>query len=172
MANEFTDTDITGTLTVNGVEIGAGLAASGALAALALADIVGAGATSDGVIAERSDGTSTRLKVTAQSSPNLTVQIGKGSCIVDRAFTGQGSDTASLSGFAAPSANPRIDIVQISNTGVITRKAGTENASPSAPSVDASNLLLATVYNRVGQTSIKNADDATNGYITDARTYL
>jgi len=165
------DLAVDGTLTVNGVEIGASLAAAGGLAALALADIVGAGSTDDGVIAEVSDGSSTRLKVTAQSSPNLTVQIGKGTCIVDRQFTGMGSDTASLSGFAAPSANPRIDIVQISSIGVITRKAGTENASPMAPTPDTGNLKLAEVYNRVGQTSIKNTSDGSNGYITDSRTY-
>lgn len=171
MANVMVgDTEVTGTLTVNGVEIGVASAA-GTLAALSIAAIVGAGSTANFVIAEVSNGTSLRLKVQAQSSPNLTVKVGKGTCIVDGEHTGLAAELASLTGFAAPSANPRIDIVQVSTTGVITRKAGTESASPSAPAVDSGNLLLATIYNRVGQTSIKNTDDTTNGYITDARVY-
>lgn len=164
------DLEVTGTLTVNGVEIGVASSA-GELAGLSIGALVGAGTTDDFVIAEVSDGSSLRLKVQAQASPNLTVKVGKGTCIVSGGHTGIAAELASLSGFAAPSANPRIDIVQISTSGVITRKAGTESASPSPPAVDSGNLLLATVYNRVGQTSIKDTDDASNGYITDARVY-
>jgi hypothetical protein len=170
--NEYRDTNITGTLavagaiTLNGVAVGAAAAAEG-LNALANLAGLGVGATPSGVI-----GTSEWLKVEAQASPNLTVKISKGAFYLAGVLGGITSDTASLSGFAAPATNPRIDIVQISTAGVISRKAGTENASPTAPTADANNLKLAEVYNRVGQTSVKNSDDASNGYITNTAAHL
>ncbi len=164
------DLAVDGTFTLNGVEIGTSLAAAGGLAALALANSLGATSATTGCIGAGSG--TTILKVTAQSSPNLTVQIAAGTCFIAGVLAGDVDGVASLSGFAAPSANPRIDLVQISNAGVISRKAGTENASPVAPTVDAGNMALATVYNRVGQTSIKNTSDGSNGYITDARTWI
>lgn len=171
MANQFKTTNVSGTFTVNGVEIGASSGeAQAALAQRAIRDMLGAPDDADGVIG---GGQHTNiLKVSAQSSPDLTVQVGAGTCFVGGIFTGDNDGVASLSGFAAPTTNPRIDIVQIDNTGAITRKAGTENASPSAPAVDTDNLLLATVYCRVGMTSVKDADDASNGYITDARVFV
>lgn len=164
------DLEVFGSLTVNGVEIGASLVAAGGLAALALANSLGVTSASTGCVGAGSG--TTILKVTAQSSPNLTVQIAAGTCFIAGVLAGDLDGVGSLSGFAAPSANPRIDIVQISNAGVISRKAGTENASPTAPTVDAGNMVLAQVYNRVGQTSIKNTSDGSNGYITDARTWI
>ena len=53
--------------------------------------------------------------------------------------------------------------------GAITRKAGTENASPSAPAVDTDNLLLCDGVLPRGDDQREDADDASNGYITDAR---
>lgn len=157
---------VTGAITLNGVAVGASEAAEGVNALANLAGL-GVGTTPTGVI-----GTSEWLKVTAQASPNLTVKIAKGAFYLAGVLGGITSDTASLTGFAAPAANPRIDIVQISTAGVITRKAGTENASPTAPTADAGNLKLAEVYNRVGQTSVKDTDDATNGYITNTAEHL
>lgn len=157
---------VTGAITLNGVAVGASEAAEG-INALANLAAGGWGTTPSGVI-----GTSEWLKVTAQASPNLTVKIAKGAFYLAGVLGGITSDTASLTGFVAPSTNPRKDIVQISTAGVITRKAGTENASPTAPTADANNLKLAEVYCRVGMTSIKDADDATNGYITNTAEHL
>lgn len=164
MANEFTDTNVTGTLRVNGVDVTTGIT-TGEHLARALTGMLGIEDDATCVI-----GTSTRLDVTAQTSPNLTVKISKGAALVAGVLTSSDA-VASLSGFAAPSANPRIDIVQLSTGGVISRKAGTENVSPSAPSVDSGNIKLAEVYNRVGQTSIKNTDDSSNGYITNTENH-
>ena len=165
MANEFTSTNVTGTLTVNGVDVTTGVTA-GVNVARALLAVVGTGATDSGVI-----GGDAWLKVTAQGSPDLTVAVSTGAAFVAGVLTSAAA-TASLSGFAAPASDPRIDIVQISDAGVVSRKAGTEAGSPSAPSVDSGNLKLAEVYNRVGQTSVKDTDDASNGYITDSRVHL
>jgi len=172
MINQLKSTNLVGTLavtgaiTLNGVAVGASEAAEG-LNALANLAAMGVGVSPTGVI-----GGAAWLKVTAQASPNLTVKISKGAFYIAGELGGITEDTASLAGFAAPATNPRIDIVQISTAGVITRKAGTENASPTAPTADAGNLKRAEIYNRVGQTSIKDTDDASNGYITNMDNYL
>lgn len=159
--NEFAATDFLSPVRVDGVDITTGITTSGHLAR-ALPGIMGVAPDASGII-----GGTAFLAVAAQASPNLTVKISSGAALIAGALTSSAA-VASLSGFAAPSANPRKDIVQIATTGVITRKAGTEHASPTAPSPDANNITLAEVYNRVGQTSIKDTDDASNGYITIA----
>ena len=120
----------------------------------------------DGVVGTTASGTD--LKVSAQASPNMTVKVSPGSGLV----SGQPvcvlatTNTGTITG---PSGNPRIDIVQVDQYGVVSVKAGTEAGSPAAPSVDSGKVKLAEVYLRVGASSIKDTDDATNGYITDSR---
>lgn len=158
MANELTDTDIVGTATLNGASLGRVIAAMRGLT------------TSDsGVLAVTGDNTGTELKVVAQGTPGMTVVYSAGDAIVTGILCGLKANTNSAT-FTAPSANPRIDIVQIATNGTISVKTGTENSSPSAPSVDSGNMKLAEIYHRTGETSIKNSDDSTNGYITDSRT--
>ncbi len=73
----------------------------------------------------------------------------------------------------APSVDPRMDLVQARlGTWDVSVKQGTEAASPVAPTADADAIPIAHLFLRVGMSSIKDADDATNGYIIDARTYL
>lgn len=75
--------------------------------------------------------------------------------------------------FTAPSTNPRIDIISIKDDGTITRTAGTESASPTAPDVPPGEVPIAQVFNRVGQTEINDEDDSSNGYIQkDLRPFL
>lgn len=76
--------------------------------------------------------------------------------------------------FTAPSANPRIDILTIGTPGTITITAGTEAASPVAPSYPTNQVVVAEVYNRVGQTEIRDGDNTAtaHGYIIkDARPF-
>lgn len=116
------------------------------------------------------DGATPGLRVKAQGTPALTVDVTAGSACIAGQVTALRADTTLT--FAAPSGNPRIDSVQIDQSGNIEVKTGTENASPTAPSVDADAFKLAEVYCRVGMTSVKDSDDSTNGYITDSRTYI
>ena len=67
---------------------------------------------------------------------------------------------------------PSVNLVSINGSGALVVTGGGEAASPTAPSLPAGNLAIATIYHRVGETSIKDADDATNGYITDIRPLL
>ena len=67
----------------------------------------------------------------------------------------------------APAALDRIDLVQYTYGTGVNIKTGAENASPVAPTVDAASISHATIYCRPAMTSIKDTDDASNGYITN-----
>ena len=66
----------------------------------------------------------------------------------------------------APVSNPRIDIVAIdADTRAIEVFTGAEGAVPVAPTVTGNRVAAMQIYHRVGETSIKNNDDASNGYL-------
>lgn len=70
--------------------------------------------------------------------------------------------------FTAPSANPRIDIVSIGTPGAITITQGSESATPTAPTYPTNEVVVAEVYNIVGQTEIHDNDNTAGtaqGYI-------
>ena len=106
-----------------------------------------------------------------QSTPDLTLKVSPGqiyfgSTLVE--FAGGNSPS-----FTAPTTHPRIDILSINSSGTLVRTAGDEDASPTAPAVPAGNLPIAQIFNRVGQTSIKDEDDSSNGYIEkDLRPFI
>lgn len=81
-----------------------------------------------------------------------------------------GGDTES---FTAPTASPRADVLSLNSSGVLVRTAGTEADTPTIPDVPVENIPICVVYNRAGQTSIKDEDDGSNGYIyKDLRRFL
>jgi len=106
----------------------------------------------------------TACKVIQQTVADMTVQVSTGSGFVGEqpvsVFTA--TDTGTI---VAPSANDRKDIVQLSNAGVVSVKTGVEDPSPSAPTVDADNILLATILLTTAHTTIQTAD------ITDDRVF-
>jgi hypothetical protein len=124
---------------------------------------------SDGVT--RISKTGEEFLVSEQDTPDMTVLVLSGAGLVSFQPIATYTDFTTPT-ITAPITNPRIDIIQIDQYGVITRKAGTEAGSPTAPTVDANNMKLAEIYLRVGATSIKNTDDTTNGYITDSRVFI
>lgn len=106
-----------------------------------------------------------------QGTPNMTLYVEAGVCYVGATrviFAGGNSPI-----FTAPITNPRIDILTIDSAGILAITQGTEAASPTAPAYPSDKLVLCEVYNRVGETSIKDASDGTNGYIyNDVRPFL
>jgi len=111
------------------------------------------------------------LQVVATGTPDMYVNITAGKATVAGDFVALWDAVAI--GVTPPVTDPRIDLVQIDQAGAVTIKTGTEDASPAAPTVDADALELATVYCRVGMTSIKDSDDASNGYIDQSgKVYL
>ena len=108
------------------------------------------------------------FKIKAQDTPDLTVQALAGQAIVN-GYAIEKTAAQNSGSISAPSANPRKDLVTININGTIQIFTGAEAASPSRPWTPYNHIALAEIYNRVGQTSIKDADDSTNGYITDLR---
>lgn len=112
------------------------------------------------------------LNVVATATPGMSVEIAPGYAFIS-GYPYHSAATVETVNVTAPTVNPRIDIVQARldnwDTSVIT---GTEAASPVAPSPDADCIALAELYLRPGMTSIKDSDDATNGYIIDARQFI
>lgn len=85
------------------------------------------------------------------------------------AFSGSPTGT-----FTAPAANPRIDLLCVGTSSAISIVAGSESASPVAPTYPTDKVVLCEIYNRVGQTEVRDNDNtsASQGYILkDARPF-
>ncbi len=125
----------------------------------------------DGVVCGGDNGLNS-LKVQATTAPSMAVEILAGEAIISKAaYSLESLDTTST--MTAPSGNPRIDTVQVNLfTNAIEVLTGVEAGSPSAPAISADSIKIAEIFHRVGETSIEDADDASNGYITDARTKI
>jgi hypothetical protein len=65
--------------------------------------------------------------------------------------------------FTAPVSHPRIDLVTADSTGTIALVTGTENVSPSAPAYPANKIVLAEIYNVVGETGLYDVDNQQSG---------
>ncbi len=112
------------------------------------------------------------LRVVATSPVGLSVLVDPGYAFIS-GFPYRLATQTESGDVTPPASNPRIDLVQARiETWDISIKEGVEAASPSAPSADTDAIALARLHLRVGMTSIKDTDDATNGYIVDARTFL
>lgn len=106
-----------------------------------------------------------------QATPNLTLKVSPGSCYINGVrvdFAGGNSPS-----FTAPVTHPRIDLLTINSAGTLVRNAGVEASSPAEPTCPVNEIPICLVYNRVGQTSIKETDDSSNGYVyKDVRNFL
>ncbi len=112
------------------------------------------------------------LETVATSSPGLSVEVKPGYAFIAQ-FPYKLDTTTETADVTPPTSQPRIDLVQARlATWDVGIKTGTEAASPEAPAPDEDCIALAELYLRVGMTSIKDEDDGTNGYITDARQFL
>jgi hypothetical protein len=112
------------------------------------------------------------LAVTATSPLSLRVSVGTGYAFIDSNLF-RLKTTTQTPDIAPPLVQGRVDLVQANlATWSISVKTGTEAASPVAPSVDDGAIPLARLMLRPGMTSIKDTDDAVNGYIVDVRNFL
>lgn len=111
------------------------------------------------------------LLVHKQSSPTMKIEVDPGLCKMDTGIYGLRLKFTSIT-LIPPASDDRIDIVEVSpETGKLLITQGVADASPSAPSTTSGYFKIAEIYHRTGESSIKDSDDATNGYITDKRTY-
>lgn len=158
MASQFFgDNDFWGVCRFNGVEIGTDIAGLGALYGMAIARMRGAGPDDSGVITHTGDLTADDLKIGESDTPGMSIVVQPGICIVKGVFTGIAAPVT-IASISAPSVNPRIDIIQINQSGSVSRKAGTPAGSPVAPTPDANNYTLAEVLLSVDMTEIENSD--------------
>lgn len=110
------------------------------------------------------------LAVTAEGTPSMAVNIGVGWAVVSGQVVALRAATTLT--FVAPVTDPRIDLIVINQLGVVSAVAGTENASPSAPSVPSDSLEIAKIHHVTTETHIDNTDGG-DGYIDLAGvTYL
>ena len=112
------------------------------------------------------------LAVAATSPVGLRVSVGTGYGFIDGSLF-RLKTTTQTAEVAPPVTHGRIDLVQANlATWSISVKTGTEAASPVAPSADTGAMPLARLVLRPGMASIKDADDAVNGYVVDVRGFL
>ena len=104
-----------------------------------------------------------------QDTPNLTLQVRKGGAYYgDGIVTYAGGNTGT---FTAPTSDIRRDIISLNPSGTLVITTGEEGGD--VPTTPARHMPIAQIYNRTGQTSIKEIDDSTNGYIEkDLRPFL
>ncbi len=123
----------------------------------------------DGVIRnDAADG----LEVAATATPGLSVEVAPGHAFISGSPYRLSAAVETV-GVVAPTTNPRIDLVQARlENWDISVVVGTEDVAPVAPSPDADCVALAELHLRPGMSVIKNADDATNGYIVDVRSFV
>ena len=136
--------------------------------------------TMQGIVSSTGIIGATSLAVTAQSSPNMTVNIATGWGAVVSSTANAGvytfyNDAATVATITtADATNPRIDRVVatindayysgVLNNVVFSVVAGTAAASPTAPATPSNSVSLATIAVAAGATSITGAN------ITDTRT--
>lgn len=113
-------------------------------------------------------------KVRANTIPNMTVVIQPFAGFVDN-VPFRIPDQLVTSTLSAPISDDRIDVVVArASTNSFVVIMGVESSSPTAPPIQDSDVKLAEIYHRVGETEILNSDESPNdqGYITDFRTLI
>ncbi len=94
----------------------------------------------------------TLLKVKAQATPDMTVNISVGQFWVNGAFVEfPGGNTTTIT---APTTNPKFVVVGLLTNGGISIITGVENATPVLPAMNADYLPLAAIILQVGDTVI------------------
>ena len=98
------------------------------------------------------------LGVTQQTVPDMTVRVATGVIWMEAGTRFAPTANNALAVTAADATNPRIDIVYVNSSGVISYLAGTAAASPAQPATPAGGQLLASILVTAGKTSILTAD--------------
>lgn len=104
--------------------------------------------------------------VSEQGTPGLTLHVQPFSIsVLSTIVSYAGGNTGT---FTAPVSNPRIDLIVYSTTSsAIVIRGGTEAGSPTEPTPSSGDIVLASVYLKVGTTALYERDDSvsTHGYI-------
>jgi len=115
-------------------------------------------------------GIASGLIVSAQSTPNMTVAVSGGVAYMADGTRFAPIAVSALAINTADATNPRIDIVYLASDGVVSYLAGTEAATPVAPTVPTGGLLLSQISVAAGATTVVTANitDMRKGLWSDA----
>lgn len=104
--------------------------------------------------------------VSQQATPNMTLKVNPFAiATLDKNVSFAGGNTGTIT---APVSNPRIDLVVYStDSSAVAVRAGSEGISPSEPTPSNGDIVLCSVYHRIGETTILERDTSPNtqGYI-------
>lgn len=106
----------------------------------------------------------TGLAVTAQTTPDMTVNVTAGTVHLPSGKRYSISSSTTITVSTASTAYPRIDIIYVSSAGAISYLTGTPASSPTAPVLPTGGELLAQIGVAVSQTTVASTN------ITDKRT--
>lgn len=126
-------------------------------------ELITTGTTRLAADANKSFDEAAHFNIRQQSTPNMTLAVGPGVANINGTIVKYAGGNTST--FTAPTSNPRIDLIYIDSSGALGYITGTEAASPTAPNYPADKLVIAEIYHRVGETSLKWKDDSINGYL-------
>lgn len=101
--------------------------------------------------------TATAGLVTAQSSPDMSVQVAAATVYNASGTRIAGAANNNLAIGAADATNPRYDLISFNASGVATVTAGTPGGYPTVPSLPANHVKLAVVKVAANATTIANA---------------
>ena len=96
-----------------------------------------------------------QFAVAQQSTPNMTVQVTAGLVNTGTAITSVAAQNSAT--LVAPVTNPRIDVIVLNSSNVVTVRAGTEAASPAIPAHLATDTPLAYITLATTTTTITNS---------------
>ena len=111
------------------------------------------------------------LRAVEADEPDMTIRVKPGWAIAAAGFAGLADECVlpSQGVFIAPTTNPRIDLVALSNSGELLIVEGDEAAAPVAPATPGGALALAQIYHRPGASQILDHDNAVDSHLIDAR---
>lgn len=105
------------------------------------------------------------LRPRAQTTPDMTIYVERGSAIIDGVRVEFGGGSSPI--ITAPVTNPRIDLITLDSAGTLAVTAGTEGATPAAPTFPNNALPIALVYLKTTSTSIQqtSSSNVLHGYL-------
>jgi microcystin-dependent protein len=106
----------------------------------------------------------TNLWAREQATPDMTLFVEDGIAHIDGTVVKWAGGNSPA--FTAPASNNRIDLLSLKLDGTLEIIQGVSAASPSVPDYPTSRFVICEVFLRSTATSIKNDDDATNGYVS------
>ena len=123
--------------------------------------------------AHHGNGVLTGCAVTPQGSPDMTVHVAAGAVVREGILIAVSAANPAIS--AAHATLPRIDVVNVNNSGTLIVTAGTPAASPEPPTIpqvgNINNIVLAFVYVPAADTAIGSTQIIDKRSIVSGPTY-